>query len=77
VLLQLRELGEFRGAEYGEDDRDPTPDWLGSVQSGLGGDKETFERFAACNIGRFPGDHGGTVMEDLHGSTLQPVSEHM
>jgi len=76
MLLQVRVLGEFRGAEYGEDDRDPTPDWLGSIQSSLGGDKETFETFATCNIGRFPGDYGGTVMEDIYGSTLPLVSDH-
>jgi len=62
MLLQVREFWEFRGAEYGEDNRDPAPDWLGSIQSGLGGDKEMFERFATRNIGRFPGDHGSTVM---------------
>jgi len=73
MLLEVRELGELRGTEHGEDDRDPTPDWLGSIQRGLRGDKETFKRFATRNIGRFPGDHSGTVMEDLHRSTLQPV----
>ena len=76
MLLQFRELGEFRDAEYGEDDRDPTPHWLGCIQSSLGGDKEAFERFATCNIGRFPGDYGGTIMYDLYGSALRPVSDH-
>jgi hypothetical protein len=61
MLLQVRELGEFRGTEYGEDDRDPTSNWFGSIQRGLGGDKEAFQRFPTRNIGGFPGDHGGTV----------------
>ena len=70
MLLQLRELGKFRSTEYGEDNWDPTPDRFGSVQSGLGGNKETFERFTTRCIRRFPGDYGSPVMEDLYGSTL-------
>ena len=75
MLLQFRELGEFRGAEYGEYDRNPTSNRFGSIQSGRGGDKEAFLRFTTRRIGRLPGGYGGTVMEDLRGSTLRPSSD--
>lgn len=42
MLLQVGELGEFRGTEYGENNRDPTSNWFRSIQKGFGRDEETF-----------------------------------
>ena len=77
MLLQFRELRECWGTKHGEHNRNTTSDRFRSIQSSFRGDEEAFERLPTRSIGRFPRDHGGTVMEDLYGSALRQGSYHI